>query len=118
MKYIFNLPQLLFFKSTRNQSRLKQRDSTLLKDVRTCLKDHHLAFSTRTSDRQNCLIQDGNKLLDILIVRSVGYCSDSRKGKSSKISLEEARQQFIRQAETLSRSGVEVRAFILNTALR
>lgn len=44
--------------------------------------------------------------------------SDSRKSKAPKISIEKARQQFERQAETLSQSNVAVRAFVLNTALR
>lgn len=44
--------------------------------------------------------------------------SDSRKGKSPKISIHEAREKFEKQAEQLSQSGVEVKSFVLNTALR
>ncbi|BAZ33929.1 hypothetical protein NIES4074_64430 (plasmid) [Cylindrospermum sp. NIES-4074] len=44
--------------------------------------------------------------------------SDSRKGKSPKISINEAREKFDKKAEELSQLGVKVKAFILNTALR
>jgi hypothetical protein len=44
--------------------------------------------------------------------------SDSRKGKSPKISIEEAKEQFNRQAEQLSLSGIRVKSFVLNTALK
>ena len=44
--------------------------------------------------------------------------SDSRKSKAPKISINEAKEKFEKQAEQLSHSGVQVKAFILNTALR
>lgn len=44
--------------------------------------------------------------------------SDSRKNKAPKINIDEARKKFEEQAEQLSQSGVQVKAFILNTALR
>lgn len=44
--------------------------------------------------------------------------SDSRKGKSPKISIDEAREKFDKQAKQLSQLGVQVKAFVLNTALR
>jgi hypothetical protein len=44
--------------------------------------------------------------------------SDSRKGKSPKTSIEEAKEQFNRQAEQLSLSGIRVKSFVLNTALK
>ncbi|MHC5934407.1 hypothetical protein [Nostoc sp.] len=44
--------------------------------------------------------------------------SDSRKGKSPKLSIEEAREKFDKQGEQLSQLGVKVKAFVLNTALR
>jgi predicted NACHT family NTPase len=44
--------------------------------------------------------------------------SDSRKNKAPEISINEARENFEKQAEQLSQSGVQVKAFILNTALR
>jgi hypothetical protein len=44
--------------------------------------------------------------------------SDYRKDKSPKISIDEGREKFEKQAEQLSQSGVQVKAFILNTALR
>lgn len=44
---------------------------------------------------------------------------DSRKKKSPKISLEQARNKFNQQAEQLSKkNNVQVRAFVLNAALR
>ncbi|WP_226574440.1 NACHT domain-containing protein [Microseira wollei] len=43
---------------------------------------------------------------------------DSRKGKAPKISIDEAREQFDRQAEQLSSPANVVRAYVLNTALR
>ena len=43
---------------------------------------------------------------------------DSRKNKTPKITLDEARKQFNLQAETLSSSGNIVYAYVLNTALR
>ncbi|QSV71741.1 MAG: hypothetical protein HEQ20_14545 [Aphanizomenon flos-aquae KM1D3_PB] len=51
------------------------------------------------------------------------YCeqwdkSDYRKGKSLKISIDKAREKFEQQAEQLSQSGVKVKSFVLNTALR
>jgi hypothetical protein len=44
--------------------------------------------------------------------------SDSRKVKSPKLSIEEAREKFDKQGEQLSQLGVKVKAFVLNTALR
>ncbi|MEM7759293.1 MAG: hypothetical protein AAF298_14385 [Cyanobacteria bacterium P01_A01_bin.40] len=44
--------------------------------------------------------------------------SDYRKNKAPKISIEEAQEKFNQQAEWLSSSGVKVKAFLLNTALR
>ncbi|MBD2666924.1 hypothetical protein B6N60_04923 [Richelia sinica FACHB-800] len=44
--------------------------------------------------------------------------SDSNKAKAPKITIDEAREKFEKQAEELSQSGVKVKAFILNTALR
>ncbi|OYQ62068.1 hypothetical protein B9G53_24055 [Pseudanabaena sp. SR411] len=48
------------------------------------------------------------------------YCThwDSRKAKSPKISLEEAREQFAKQAESLSQGSVNVKSFVLNASLR
>ncbi|MDH6063965.1 NACHT domain-containing protein [Umezakia ovalisporum] len=43
---------------------------------------------------------------------------DCRKSQAPKISIDEAREEFKKQAERLSQSGVQVKAFILNTALR
>lgn len=43
---------------------------------------------------------------------------DSRKGKAPKISIDQAREQFDRQAEQLSSPPNVVRAYVLNTALR
>jgi predicted NACHT family NTPase len=43
---------------------------------------------------------------------------DSRKSKTSKMTIDEAKTQFDRQAETLSSSGNAVRAYVMNTALR
>ncbi len=43
---------------------------------------------------------------------------DYRRGQAPKKPLEEARQQFEAQAERLSYGDLEVRAFVLNTALR
>jgi len=43
---------------------------------------------------------------------------DGRRKKGSKISIQEARQQFESQAATLSTGGVVVRAVVLNAALR
>jgi hypothetical protein len=44
--------------------------------------------------------------------------SDSRKRQAPKISIEEAKEKFEQQAAELSNSGVTVKAFVLNTALR
>ncbi|MCC0179248.1 hypothetical protein I4641_19990 [Waterburya agarophytonicola K14] len=44
--------------------------------------------------------------------------SDRRKGSTSNISAIEAQENFNQQAEDLSSSGVMVKAFVLNTALR
>lgn len=44
--------------------------------------------------------------------------SDSRKRQAPKISIEEAKEKFEQQATELSNSGVIVKAFVLNTALR
>ncbi len=44
--------------------------------------------------------------------------SSDSKGKSPKISIEEAKEQFNRQAEQLSLSGIRVKSFVLNTALK
>lgn len=44
--------------------------------------------------------------------------SDSRKSKAPKISIDEAREKFEKQAEQLSQLGIKVKAFVLNTALR
>jgi len=43
---------------------------------------------------------------------------DYRKRQAPKLSIEEARKQFDTQAEELSQSGVQVKAFVMNTALR
>lgn len=43
---------------------------------------------------------------------------DSRKRRTPKIGLGEAQERFDAQAAELSRSGAQVRAFVLNTALR
>jgi predicted NACHT family NTPase len=43
---------------------------------------------------------------------------DSRKGKAPKISIDQIREQFDRQAEQLSSPPNVVRAYVLNTALR
>jgi predicted NACHT family NTPase len=43
---------------------------------------------------------------------------DSRRGQAPKISFEEARKQFDDQAQGLSQAGLEIRAFVMNTALR
>lgn len=42
---------------------------------------------------------------------------DYRKGRSLKISLDQAREQFNSQAFNLSQNGIQVRAFVLNTSL-
>ena len=44
--------------------------------------------------------------------------SDSNKGKAPKISIYEAREKFEKQAKQLSKLGVKVKSFVLNTALR
>jgi len=44
--------------------------------------------------------------------------SDPRKRQAPKISIEEAKEKFEQQAAQLSNSGVTVKAFVLNTALR
>lgn len=44
--------------------------------------------------------------------------SDSNKDKAPKISIDEARRNFEKQAEKLSQAGVQVKAFVLNSALR
>ena len=44
--------------------------------------------------------------------------SDSRKRQAPKISIEEAKEKYEQQAAKLSNSGVTVKAFVLNTALR
>jgi len=44
--------------------------------------------------------------------------SDSRKRQAPEISIEEAKEKFEKQAAKLSDSGVTVKAFVLNTALR
>ena len=44
--------------------------------------------------------------------------SDYRKRDAPKISIEEAKEKFEQQAAELSNSGVTVKAFVLNTALR
>jgi len=44
--------------------------------------------------------------------------SDSRCGKSPEITLEQAREKFTKQAESLSQSGVNIRSFVLNASLR
>jgi predicted NACHT family NTPase len=43
---------------------------------------------------------------------------DPRKNKTPKMTIDEAKTQFDRQAETLSSSGKVVRAYVMNTALR
>lgn len=43
---------------------------------------------------------------------------DSRKNKTPKMAIDEAKTQFDRQAETLSSSGNVIRAYVMNTALR
>lgn len=43
---------------------------------------------------------------------------DSRRSQAPKVSFEEARKQFDDQAQGLSQSGLEIRAFVMNTALR
>jgi hypothetical protein len=43
---------------------------------------------------------------------------DSRKNKTPKMTIDEAKTQFDGQAETLSLSGNVVRAYVMNTALR
>ncbi len=44
--------------------------------------------------------------------------NDSRKKKTPKMDWEEAKTEYKKQAETFSVSGVNVKAFVLNTALR
>ncbi len=44
--------------------------------------------------------------------------SDYRKRNTPNISLEEAKEQFNRQAEQLSLPGVTIKSFVLNTALK
>lgn len=44
--------------------------------------------------------------------------SDTRKTASQKISLEQAREQFVKQAESLSQGGVTVKSFVLDASLR
>jgi hypothetical protein len=44
--------------------------------------------------------------------------SDYRKGKAPKISINEAREKFEKQAEELSQAGVKVKSFVLNSALQ
>lgn len=44
--------------------------------------------------------------------------SNGRKQKALKLNLKEARKQFNSQAQELSQSGVMVKAFVMNTALR
>lgn len=43
--------------------------------------------------------------------------SDSRYAKSPKITLEQAREQFAKQAENLSQGGINVKSFVLNASL-
>ncbi len=43
---------------------------------------------------------------------------DYRKGQAPKIDIEEARKQFDAQARELSQAELEIRAFVMNTALR
>jgi predicted NACHT family NTPase len=44
--------------------------------------------------------------------------SDYRKSKAPKISIDEAREKYEKQAEQLSQSSVKAKAFVLNTTLR
>jgi len=44
--------------------------------------------------------------------------SDSRKEKVPKLDIETARKQFTDQARELSQAGVQVKTFVMNTALR
>jgi hypothetical protein len=44
--------------------------------------------------------------------------SDTRKDKSPKISLEQAREKFSKQAGSLSQVGVNVKSFVINASLR
>jgi hypothetical protein len=44
--------------------------------------------------------------------------SDTRKATSPKISLGQAREQFAKQAESLSQGDVNVKSFVLNASLR
>jgi hypothetical protein len=44
--------------------------------------------------------------------------ADSRKRNAPKIGIKEARKQFDAQAKELSQADLEIRAFVMNTALR
>jgi hypothetical protein len=44
--------------------------------------------------------------------------SDDQKGRTPKMTLEQAQQLFDEQASAISRQGPTIRAFVLNVALR
>lgn len=82
-------------------------------------KDLNLAMKTQLVDRY---LKD-NRCQHGLYLVGWFNCdqwddNDYRKQQTPKLSIEEARKQFEAQAAELSQSDVQVKAFVMNTALR
>jgi len=67
------------------------------------LKDHHSPFGLYLVGWFNCAQWSNN---------------DKRKRRSSKITLQEARDKFNTQAEVVSKNGTTVKAFVLDASLQ
>jgi predicted NACHT family NTPase len=93
---------------------------TAIIEVKGCWhKELNTAMETQLVDRY---LKDNTCKYGIYLIGWF-YCpqwnnEDKRKEKTPKITLEEAKAKFDQQAKDLSVSGVNVKAFVLNTALR
>lgn len=104
----------------RNQCNKVYDSITVIIEVKGCWhQDLNLAMKTQLLDRylEDNLCQYGLYLIGWFNCTQWDN-KDSRKQRSPKVSIDEARKQFDKQATELSQQSTRIKAFVINTALR
>jgi hypothetical protein len=94
---------------------------TVIIEVKGCWHDEvETAMETQLLNRylkDNSQCQHGIYIVGWYVCQAWNGTGDYRKGRVPKYNLEEARNRFRRQAESLSKDGIVIEAVVLNTAL-
>ncbi|GHO65585.1 hypothetical protein KSC_044770 [Ktedonobacter sp. SOSP1-52] len=95
---------------------------TVIIEVKGCWhKELKQAMQTQLVDRylkENRSCQHGLYLVGWFLCEQWDETVDYRKKQSPKFSLNEARRFFLQQSEALSQADIQVKAYVMNTALR